>query len=396
MSKLYFFTATFPYGQAETFIETEIIYLSKSFNKITLIPLFGNTAVRRAVPANCEVLDPVIRNKWQHYFIGLFSIISLQLFMKEFFTKKVYKNAARLKTFFIGYCTTNNLLQSKSLRKIVNEAKPEDVFYFYWGIGASYLLPYISDISVKKVVRFHGEWDLYEELSGGGYSPLRESIIQNIDRAVFISKKGCSYFNNKYPAMNTKSIVSYLGTNDLGVCEKSADGIFRLLSCSGVIPLKRLSLIYKSLQLIQNIEIEWTHIGDGVELETLKKDIESSIKNIKVKLLGSYTHQEVMAYYKNNKIDAFINVSSIEGLPVSIMEAISFNVPVIGTDVGGSSEIVMQESGILLLANPTPKEVAEAITKIRQQEFQPKLFWSKMFDANVNYLLFIENTLKCK
>ena len=57
----------------------------------------------------------------------------------------------------------------------------------------------------------------------------------------------------------------------------------------------------------------------------------------------------------------FINVSSTEGIPVSIMEAMSFGIPVIATAVGGTPEIVNNENGYLLSKDPSAKELAEVI-----------------------------------
>ena len=48
----------------------------------------------------------------------------------------------------------------------------------------------------------------------------------------------------------------------------------------------------------------------------------------------------MLDYYKNNIIDIFINLSASEGIPVSIMDAISFGIPCIATNVGGTGEIV--------------------------------------------------------
>jgi len=47
-------------------------------------------------------------------------------------------------------------------------------------------------------------------------------------------------------------------------------------------------------------------------------------------------HNDVLNYYASNPVDVFINTSSSEGLPVSIMEAMSFGIPVIATNVGGT------------------------------------------------------------
>ena len=48
----------------------------------------------------------------------------------------------------------------------------------------------------------------------------------------------------------------------------------------------------------------------------------------------------------------FLNVSSSEGVPVSIIEAMSFGIPCIATNVGGTGEIVVDHyNGILLEEN---------------------------------------------
>ena len=53
---LFFFTSEFPFGKAETFIETEILYLSKSFQNITIISHDINTISIRNIPENVKVL----------------------------------------------------------------------------------------------------------------------------------------------------------------------------------------------------------------------------------------------------------------------------------------------------------------------------------------------------
>ena len=47
-------------------------------------------------------------------------------------------------------------------------------------------------------------------------------------------------------------------------------------------------------------------------------------------------------------MDYFINLSDSEGIPVSIMEAMSVGIPIIARDVGGNREIVTNNNGCLL------------------------------------------------
>ncbi len=50
-----------------------------------------------------------------------------------------------------------------------------------------------------------------------------------------------------------------------------------------------------------------------------------------------------------------------EGIPLSIMEAIAYGIPIIATDVGGNAEIVKDTYGILLSSDPKYSEVRGAI-----------------------------------
>ena len=381
---LFFFTATFPYGYRESFIETEIKYLSIFFENITIIPLAGSGTATRKVPENCKVLSPIIRDRRRQYMFGLFNLRTLKLFLIDFFSKKVFLDKRKLKAFLIAYIHSNIITQSKNVKKILNGVNEDDVMYFYWGKGSCYLLPFFSKIKAKKIVRFHGPWDLWEE-SSGNYAPLRDRIVDSMNLAIFISKKGEEYFTNKYPNISHRTAVSYLGTYDKGIAPKSSDGVFRLLSCSNVIPIKRVHLIFESLQLIGDSQVEWTHIGDGIDFDSLKQLVKKSKSNVKVKLIGRVSNQEVITFYRSNMIDAFINVSTTEGVPVALMEAISFNVPVIGTNVGATSEIVNSQTGILLSANPQSQEIVNALQKIKKMNIEPKAFWTKSFNADINY-----------
>ncbi|MBK8368427.1 MAG: glycosyltransferase [Bacteroidetes bacterium] len=97
-----------------------------------------------------------------------------------------------------------------------------------------------------------------------------------------------------------------------------------------------------------------------------------------------------MDFYKDKPVDLFVNVSEIEGIPVSIMEAISFGIPCIGTNVGGVSEIVNEQTGFLIDKNFEPNEVAELLSKylsklpLEKNEFRlgVKLFWKENYDAS--------------
>lgn len=385
MSSLYLFTASYPYGKIESFLEDEIHYLSREFDNIIIIPLSSRTQDMRPVPRNCKVYEPVIKSRLQQYTKGLFCFKTFPSFFVEFFRERVLFSRKRLKTWIIGLSIANNLMKSCAIKDLFSHICDDDICYFYWGKGANVLSAFYKGYA-RFVSRFHGEWDLWEE-SSGGYAPLRHRITRNLDAAAFISNKGKKYFENKYYGCST--FYFPLGSPDRGYAPRVKTTGLRVVSCSSVYPLKRVPLIFEAIKQIKEQEVFWTHIGGGEDFERLKVLVNSSCpENIKVHLLGEMSHDAVMDFYKCSQFDVFINVSENEGVPVSIMEALSFDIPVVATDVGGNSEIVTSETGLLVGANPSAKEIAESIVKVYKADCHPRSFWEKHFSAEVNYSRF--------
>ena len=60
-------------------------------------------------------------------------------------------------------------------------------------------------------------------------------------------------------------------------------------------------------------------------------------------------------------VDALVNVSASEGVPVSMMEALHAGIPIIGTAVGGIAELVTPDVGMLLPADANAEAFNAAV-----------------------------------
>ena len=103
--------------------------------------------------------------------------------------------------------------------------------------------------------------------------------------------------------------------------------------------------------------------------------------------------------------DYFINLSDSEGIPVSIMEAMSVGLPVIARDVGGNNEIVNSNVGCLLEKNMDTLEMSSiicdfvkerimSIKKYKQISDNSKAQWNNLYFAEKNYKDFYHDLLK--
>lgn len=230
------------------------------------------------------------------------------------------------------------------------------------------------------------------------------------EEIVFISEKMRElYFSEIHPLYpeisRANTSVRYLGSQKLfpdSICTRSSNKTICLLSCSGATPIKRIHLIIQALkEWNQEVELHWVHIGGGPLLETLKEDARKELagrKNVTYSFLGSFSNEKVQKYYCTHSVDLFLNVSEDEGLPVSIMECMSYGVPAIATDVGGTSEIVTNSTGFLLDKNFSGRDLLECINaylsmpdedkeKLRENAIQ---FWKNHFDCKINSVSFLK------
>lgn len=90
-------------------------------------------------------------------------------------------------------------------------------------------------------------------------------------------------------------------------------------------------------------------VGDGPKRKELELFLQKNkIEN--VNLSGSLSRERVFDIMVES--DIFVLVSKYEGLPMTILEAMSFGLPVVASDVGGIKEVVKDgETGFLLKNN---------------------------------------------
>lgn len=408
-------TKYFPYGTGEAFIENEISEFAKQYDKIYIIACEvqkDETYVRTVpenvmyfrVPAKCKSIQKV-----RDMICGISNIFSLD---SEFKNELGACNAIKQKL-FLAYFEAKSKRIYRSIMKlgIIDEIEHGSyVLYSYWLFTTARVGILISKQKKPRymISRAHG-YDLYEYRNSIKYLPFRKLFLEKYNLILPCSNDGTRHIQEKYQNYLNKVETAYLGTLDNGIGKYSTDGVFRIVSCSRISSEKRVEKILEALSLIKEkkIFIEWTHIGDGCGLEKLKKDASSLPNNISVSFIGNLPNKKVLEFYKNNKVDLFINVSSSEGLPVSIMEAISFGIPVIATDVGGTSEIVINDlNGILIKKDFRSNELAKKIVlfeKYKSDEryleyrVQCRKYWENNFMALHNYkylCLKIENNIK--
>lgn len=402
---LLFITGGFPFGKGETFIENEINQLSTSFDKVIIVSHDTKSKEKRNIPKNILI----VRERYS------LSLIEKCIAPKCIFSKKFINEYSIIKseynkkvTFGVLKTMILSLYNAQRLKliydKLINQYKGENIFcYSYWCNDSALSLSLLKEKNknLKTFSRIH-RWDVYFEESKYNYLPFRHFIYKNLDAIFSISLDGIKYSETNWKLNDIKKFkLSRLGVNNKFDIEFSINGVFKLVSCSNLIPVKRVDLIIESLKILENVSLDWLVIGDGYLREELEQQISQLPLSIKVDFLGRVHNKKIYELYDELNPQLFINLSSSEGVPVSIMEAISFGIPVIATNVGGTSEIVNNDNGYLLDANPSQFEVASKIQEfynlsvLEKSQKRKAAFdtWNNKYNGNKNYNQFVEDIL---
>lgn len=410
MKTLFFFTSSYPCGTGETFIENEIMFLARSFDNVVLVTNDLYSQQTRVVPSNVSIERMSYHLTPMQAYSSILSVFS-RLFWQEI------RNIRKYNTVPFNRLVINTLLVSIAKKKYFeryileviskHSDKTDEIYlYSYWANDIALSIAAISKkINIRKCVcRAHG-WDVYFEANDARYLPLRRYLIENMDAIYFISNRGADYYGILFPDLTEKMRVSRLGVRHvMELKQHKKNNVLRIVTCSNVIELKRVHLVAQSLSMIDSIDVEWVHFGDGTlfnDLKSLCNVILSNKNNIKYSLRGRVQNELVNQFFADTFVDLFINVSTTEGIPVSIMEAMSFGVPCMATAVGGSPEIVNNENGELLNPNISADELARKIEAFEGLSDAKKTIkhvaayrtWSDKYNAEKNYPAFISEIM---
>lgn len=394
-------TNGFPYEQGEQFLGTEILHLAKSFDKVCIYTT-STKGDKRQLPKNVEVKEFY----WgEQFYVKKLILRRMCLLLKIFFTEFWYsKRKQHYKGSFKFHF--NNLLgiinDAENFQKELSDYELSSTrIYSYWFGPWGDIMCMLNAIGNNQypfITRVHGyDYDVGQRKEG--FIPFRNFQMKYIQQISAVSEYGINRIGQEYPDFKNIS-VSRLGVINKGANPMNEGEIFHVVSCSSFISLKRVHLIIEILCQL-SFKIRWTHFGDGPLKEEVGLLVKRLSEDVEINFKGFVANDEVIDFYKKEAVDLFMNVSELEGIPVSIMEAISFGIPSTGCKVCGVPEIVTEQTGFLFEKEIDFKSAAQQITRYKKLSRTEKLafrkgvktFWKKKFDADVNYSTFIAENL---
>ncbi len=154
-------------------------------------------------------------------------------------------------------------------------------------------------------------------------------------------------FKNKIEIINNGVLIPEENTNIFTNDQINITIVSRLVSH------KNIEKIIKAISDLNSPLINLNIIGDGPELNQLQKiSLESNNKD-NIIFHGKLNRDEIDHIFLNS--DIYVQASNYEGLPHSLLEAMSYGIPVLCTPVGECKEILGNEDRGYILDLPVSK-----------------------------------------
>lgn len=368
----------------KAFADPELKALAKHFDHIVLVPVDKEDrkmGYAERLPEGVSTDWSLVENKIMHS-----RLLKLVYLFHPFVLRSLHAMRGEPKTpiqWIKGmYQAISTVLSARIIRKVAlrNGMTPNDtVMYSLWFHNSGSALGLLAEKEGWQVaVRGHTA-DLYDERMLFRSRNVRDKLLDSINYVLSISARGRNYLANRFPRHKEKFRVAKLGSprffNPCGHTYKDAkDPLIKkthveLLTVARLIPLKRIDLIIDVLTHValshQDKEITYTIIGDGECQDSLKAKLsENKVLNLHIAMTGALSNEDIQRRYATNPPDWYIMMSSTEGIPISMCEAMSYGIPVITNNVGEITELVTPDCALIFDRDIKPQACADLISGI--------------------------------
>ena len=366
MHKIVYITVKAPFGRlGETYILPEMLALHKSGVDLLIVPrnkskeLYHESAEPlRNVTLKIPLFNGEIAKELSKYII-MHPVLILKMIKKIILGARSFRIAMKNLVILPKGIYISKILQWQSVTHI----------HAHYGSTTSTMAYIISEISgIPWSFTVH-RWDITE-------NNLLKIKCESASFVRAIDKQGrkevIDIVNDS--SLNGKISVIHVGVDIPG---SSANGkvtpkVFTFLCPAVFVPKKGHQYLFQACHILskkKDMIFKCLIAGDG----PLKKKLKNIVGDLGlleyIEFLGALSQDELYELYSNGRVSAVVLPSIVtessekEGIPVALMEAMSYGLPVISTDTGGIPELLDNNCGVMI-REKDPKAIAEAMEKI--------------------------------
>ncbi len=264
---------------------------------------------------------------------------------------QLYNTIVSGKTHFLGYIYR--------LKKIV-ESNALDILVDIDGIIDIYSVP-VKWITGVKVISWE-HFNYYFHPTQKFRQKVRKFAVKNVNAIVTLTEQDKRYYleNLRIPCL------IYAIYNPIIFSEKN--NIYNeqskiLISVGRLTYQKGFDRLIDVADIVLNNHMDWKWIvlGEGEDKELLQKKIADKKLTGRLQLLGNV--KNVDEYYKKSSV--FVMTSRFEGLPMTLLEAKNYKLPIVSYDIKtGPRECIQHGINGYLVEDGNAKDMAEKIEKL--------------------------------
>jgi colanic acid/amylovoran biosynthesis glycosyltransferase len=349
--RILYVTSHFPFGNGETWSISELKALINKGNSIIIIPRTGRGVITHA---EAKMMLPFIIDlpylNWRIAFSFLQNLLLGPLSLAKLIFS-IIKQSNSFNDFVKGM-----IVLPKSL--LISDLLKNERIHHIHAFSTTSVAVVAFIISSKLNI----PWSFTVHTSENLTSSFQRSTIFQIQSACF-ARTICQTTAEdlrKYvgPKYSNKIKVIHLGveTNVRILCRNKYLDKFTIVTPAILRTYKgHIYALDAAKCLLDNgiTNFQWDFYGNGPLLNTLLRRVRDLSLNNNVYFHGNIDNKLLINKYRNNEVDAVV-LSSIssdgkpEGIPVSLMEAMVYSIPVIATNSGGTVELIGDGCGIIV------------------------------------------------
>jgi glycosyltransferase involved in cell wall biosynthesis len=200
----------------------------------------------------------------------------------------------------------------------------------------------------KTILHTHGsrfkEW--YSGLNANEKKKVQK-ILNKADALIVLSDSWKKYYSTISHHKNIFVINNAIEDVDFKKYgRKYSKDEFIVLFLSHVCERKGVYDLLKAIKQVKDSKMKFVFVGPYENKDKFLKEVDNLGIKDRCVFVGEILGKERFKYFAS--ADVFVLPSYAEGLPVAILEAMSFGLPIISTNVGAIPEVVNKENGIIV------------------------------------------------
>jgi colanic acid/amylovoran biosynthesis glycosyltransferase len=349
--RVLYITSSLPFGKGESFVLPEMAELTAMGHEVFLAPLWP----RGKRMHDCAHLATEISTRTDLPSVS--TLVHAVPAIRDLVLRGKGRN--KLKNVLAAFRATQ-------LVRTVRNLKIEHIHCHWAGCTASMGMVLSALTGIPWSLTAH-RWDI---AANNCFSPKARSAAF----VRFISENGLAMAKRLGIEGLARAVVIHMGASLTSEADVPRRNVSKrpLIVCPGnLLPVKGHCDLISAMGILRDsgFDCELHLAGDGPLRKQLEKQVERLGLASSVKFLGALKHAEVLDFYKRGRAALVVLPSRDlgaglhEGIPVSLIEAMAYRVPVISTQTGAIPELVTPKEGILV-PQADPQALAKAIRTI--------------------------------